>query len=92
MGRTQGGRPNLRKHGVPFEEALTVFGDVLGSTVSDPDHSADEARMITIGMSNQNRLLLVAHTDIGSVVRIISARQLTRRERQVYETARQAHH
>jgi uncharacterized protein len=83
---------NAKKHGVPFEEAVTVFGDVLGATVSDPDHSGDETRLITIGMSSKNRLLLVAHTDRGDVVRIISARQLTRKERHIYEAVRQAHH
>ena len=79
---------NLRKHGVPFSEAATVFGDLLGITVSDPDHSVDENRYITVGYSNQGRLLLVAHADRGDRIRIISARILTRRERIAYEETR----
>jgi hypothetical protein len=51
---------NLRKHKITFNEAATVFGDDYGITVSDPDHSADEQRYITIGLSNRGRLLIVA--------------------------------
>jgi len=54
-------------------------------TVPDPDHSADENRHITIGLSDRNRLSMVAHTDRGDIIRIISARELTRRERKAYE-------
>ena len=64
---------NLRKHAVPFSEAATVFGDLLGITVSDPDHSDDENRYITVGHSNHGRLLLVAHADRGDRIRIISS-------------------
>jgi uncharacterized DUF497 family protein len=78
---------NLRKHGVAFEEAATVFRDDLGVTVPDPDHSTEEERFITIGVSNQNRLLIVAHADRGDCMRIISARELTPRERKQYEEA-----
>ena len=60
---------NLRKHGISFDEAATVFGDLLGTTVPDPDHSLAEHRYITIGMSNRHR----------------SARELTRSEREAYE-------
>ena len=56
---------NLRKHGVSFAEAGTVFGDELSITVPDPDHSDKEDRFITIGWSNLPRLLMVAHTDRG---------------------------
>ncbi len=76
---------NLKKHGVSFSEAATVLSDSLGVTVPDPDHSLDEDRYITVGMSYRSRLLIVAHTERGDHVRIISARELTRREREAYE-------
>jgi len=76
---------NLRKHGVSFTEAGTVFGDNLTITIPDPDHSDDEERFITIGWSNHRRLLIVSHADRGDRIRIISARELTRAERKVYE-------
>lgn len=76
---------NLIKHGVSFAEALSVFADPLTATVFDPDHSKDEDRYISIGTSNNHRLLLVCHTDRGNVVRIISARVVTRSERRKYE-------
>ena len=76
---------NLRKHEVSFAEATTVFGDLLGSTAHDPDHSVGEDRFITVGRSNHGRLLMVAHTERGQTIRIISARELTRWERRVYE-------
>ena len=76
---------NLRKHKVSFTEAATVFGDPLGATVSDPDHSAEEDRLITVGLSSKSRLLIVSHRELGNRVRIISARRLTRTERKVYE-------
>ena len=76
---------NLRKHGVSFTEAGIVFGDDLAITVPDPDHSDDADRYITIGWSNRRRLLMVAHTDRGDRIRIISARELTKAERKEYE-------
>jgi uncharacterized DUF497 family protein len=76
---------NLRKHGVTFSEATTVFDDAFGTTVDDPDHSLGEHRFITIGRSSHSRWLMVAHTDRGDRVRIISARELTRSERRAYE-------
>ena len=76
---------NERKHAIPFHEAATVFGDPLAVTFADPDHSTDEVRFITFGMSRFNRLIVVAHTDRGTRVRIISARRMTRREREIYE-------
>jgi uncharacterized DUF497 family protein len=76
---------NFLKHGVTFREAATVFRDPLGITVDDPDHSDEEDREITIGMSTAQRLLIVAHTDRHHRVRIINARELTRVERQAYE-------
>ena len=78
---------NLRKHGVTFEEAATVFRDELGITVPDPDHSTEEERFITVGLSSQDRLLMIAHAERGNAIRIISARELTPRERRQYEEA-----
>ena len=80
---------NERKHGVPFDEAATVFLDPLAETFDDPDHSADERRFITIGESTQRRLLFVAHADRGvDRVRIISARPATRGETNAYQERR----
>jgi len=76
---------NFRKHKVSFSEAATVLGDTLAITVPDPDHSVDEDRYITVGWSNRSRLLMVAHTERGNHIRIISARELTRAERRSYE-------
>ena len=76
---------NIREHEVSFDEAATVFGDLLGTTVPDPDHSLAEDRYITVGMSRRRRLVIVAHTARGERIRIISARKLTRAEREAYE-------
>ena len=76
---------NLRKHKVSFVEAATVFGDRLAVTDYDPDHSLGEDRYITIGWSYRRRLLMVAHAERGDRTRIISARELTRAEREAYE-------
>jgi len=78
-------RKNLRKHGVAFEEASTVFGDTLSVTIDDPQHSIREWRYITLGYSAKHRLLTVVHTDRGGRIRIISARVATRYERETYE-------
>jgi uncharacterized DUF497 family protein len=79
---------NLAKHGVSFEEAATVFGDLLSDTFDDPDHSAAERRFVIIGMSERGRMLMVAHMDDGEIVRIINAREPTRGEREFYEESR----
>ncbi|PYS78983.1 MAG: hypothetical protein DMF66_04285 [Acidobacteria bacterium] len=79
---------NLVKHGVSFEEAATVFGDPLSDTFDDPDHSKEERRFIIIGISERRRMLIVSHTDDGEVVRIVSAREPTRGEREFYEESR----
>jgi uncharacterized DUF497 family protein len=79
---------NLVKHGVSFEEAATVFGDPLSDTFDDPDHSAEERRFIIIGLSERGKMLIVAHTDDGGVIRIYSARETTRGERESYEKSR----
>ena len=76
---------NLKKHRVSFEEASTVFHDVLSITGSDPEHSAEEHRFVTFGSSNQGRLVVVAHADEGETIRMISARLVTMQERRIYE-------
>jgi len=76
---------NLDKHGVGFAEAITVFGDPLEVTILDPDHSEDERRFLSLGLSEARRLLVVAYTGRGTTIRIISAREATPRERKTYE-------
>jgi uncharacterized protein len=71
---------------VSFDEALTVFYDLLSATFDDPDHSVDEQRLITIGYSSRGRLLVVSHTERGKAVRIISARLATTQERKRHES------
>jgi uncharacterized DUF497 family protein len=78
-------RKNLKKHGVSFEEASTIFGDPLSLTIPDPQHSEEEDRFVTLGESNRKRFLVVVSTDRGDAIRIISARVATRRERKEYE-------
>ncbi len=77
-------KANLLKHGVSFEEAASVFLDPRAITFADPDASQDEDRERTYGFSNHNRLLVVAHTDRGQVVRIISARKANKDEQEIY--------
>ena len=81
----QKARSNRRKHGVSFEEATSVFYDPLSITIDDPLHSNDEERFIIIGISTQRRVLVVAHTDEGDIIRIISARLAEPYEREQYE-------
>jgi uncharacterized DUF497 family protein len=76
---------NAAKHGVTFAEASTVFADPLSVTVPDPRHSQSESRYAIFGVSARGRLLAVLHTERGERVRLISAREATRRERAVYE-------
>jgi uncharacterized protein len=76
---------NLRKHGVSFEEAATVFRDTLSATGFDPEHSSREHRFVTFGLSDAGRLLVVSHTEEAESIRIISARMATRKERIIYE-------
>jgi uncharacterized protein len=76
---------NLKKHRVSFEEASTALADPLAITGLDPDHSIDETRWVTFGVSNRSRLLAVAHTEEDDTIRIISARAATRPERRLYE-------
>lgn len=76
---------NAKKHGISFQEATTVFGDPLAITFPNPDHSENEHRYLTFGLSQSDRLLVVAHTGRGKNVRIISARLMTKYERKIYE-------
>ena len=76
---------NLEKHGVAFEEAATAFGDPLSLTVADPDHSDNEDRFVLLGETALGRLVVVAHSERGDKIRIISARPATKRERKDYE-------
>ena len=76
---------NLRKHDVAFDEAATAFGDPLSITIPDPAHSVGEQRWLLVGQSVTGRLLVVAHTEQGDEIRLISARAATRRERETYE-------
>lgn len=76
---------NLTDHGVSFEEASTVFDDERYLIFDDPVHSWEENRYIAIGMSDQSRLLFVSYTERESKIRLISAREVTRRERKQYE-------
>jgi hypothetical protein len=76
---------NLRKHGVDFREAATVFDDWLSTTFPDDDHSSGERRFLIIGLSALSRILVVSHTENGDTIRIITARVATRPERKFYE-------
>ncbi|NJL58111.1 BrnT family toxin [bacterium] len=76
---------NLTKHGVSFEEAKTVFDDSLYVDFYDPDHSEDEERYLIVGQSNRGRLLIVSYTERRDSIRLISAREVTRTEREAYE-------
>lgn len=76
---------NLKKHGVSFQEAATVFGGKLALTFNDPDHSVDELRLLTFGVTRTGRYVVVSHTELDISVRIISARLMTKQERKIYE-------
>jgi uncharacterized DUF497 family protein len=76
---------NQSKHGVSFEEAMTVFGDPFARIFDDLDHSFEEAREIIVGQSSQRRLLVVCFNQRSSGIRIVSARRATKREGRDYE-------
>ncbi len=78
-------KTNAKKHGVSFDEASSVFADPLAAIFTDEAHSGAELREIIIGHSADGRLLLVSFTERGESIRIISARQATKRERKDYE-------
>jgi uncharacterized protein len=77
---------NVKKHGVDFAEAMTIFGDPLELTIADPDHSEDERRFLSIGLSAGGRLLVVAYTERAARTRIINAREASGQERRNYES------
>jgi uncharacterized DUF497 family protein len=76
---------SLKKHGISFHVASTVFGDPFAITFNDPDHSTGEHRFLTFGNSIWNQLLAVVHTERRGKIRIISARRATPKERKIYE-------
>ncbi|MBX3327206.1 MAG: BrnT family toxin [Nitrospira sp.] len=76
---------NLRKHGVSFDEAGSVFLERLALSGPDPDHAISELRYIPFGMSRLGRLLVVSHTYRADAIQIINARRTTRSERKLYE-------
>lgn len=77
---------NLKKHGVSFQEATSVFRDPLSITISDPDHSESEARFVDLGLSHRGRLIVVSYVERGDRIRIISARCANRLEQQKHES------
>ena len=77
---------NLAKHAVAFAEAMSVFGDPLELVIPDPDHSVEEQRFLSIGLSAAGRLLVVSYTERRGGIRLISARRATPRERKQYES------
>lgn len=82
---------NVKKHGVEFSEAMTVFGDPLEVTIPDPDHSEGEIRFLSLGVSVSGRLLVVAYTEREGRTRIINAREATAQERKQYESSDTSH-
>lgn len=80
---------NLTKHNVSFSEASTVFGDPLSRTIVDPLHSEEEERFVVLGQSGLQHILVVVHTYRGAVIRIISARMATPREKRDYEQGKE---
>jgi uncharacterized protein len=75
---------NLRKLGISFGEALTIFGDPSSLTVDDLLHAIEEDRFITIGLSDRGKILVVVHTEKGDYIRITSTRLATPREVRIY--------
>lgn len=82
---TNKAKKNIKIHGVSFDEASTAFKDDLSLTIYDPLHSEEEDRLILIGNSCKNRLLVIVHIERGDKIRIISARKTTKKERKQYE-------
>lgn len=78
-------KANKAKHGVSFEEAITVFADPLARIFEDPEHSESERREIIIGRSDLQNLTVVSFAEADDIIRIISARKATRMERKDYE-------
>ena len=78
-------KENLETHGISFDEASTVFRDVLSLVIHDPLHSEEEDRFVLIGSSHRNRLLVIVHTERSNNIRLISARKASKKERKQYE-------
>ncbi|MBT7631068.1 MAG: BrnT family toxin [Desulfobacula sp.] len=78
-------KTNFKKHGVSFEEAITVFFGPFSITMLDPDHSEDEGRYVDLGISDKGRVLVVICTERRSNIRIISCRKAASSERILYE-------
>lgn len=85
IGNPKKERSNLRKHKISFDEASTVFKDTLATVYEDPDHSLGERRFLMIGLSSEGRLLHIAFADRNERIRIINARKVTKKEKQLYE-------
>jgi len=77
-------RRNAAKHGIDFQEAMTVFNDPFAYTFFDPDHSVEEDRYLVFGYSEHRRLLTVAYTYREKKTRLISARRATAEEQEIY--------
>lgn len=76
---------NLRKHGVSFQEGASVFGDPMALTFDDPDHSIGESRFLAFGITKNGKFVIVSYTGAAGVIRIISVRMMSKRERKIYE-------
>ena len=76
---------NMQKHSISFEEAGTVFGYPMALTFDDPDHSTGEMRFLTFGLTRTNKFVIVSYTERQGVTRIISARKMSKQERDIYE-------
>jgi uncharacterized DUF497 family protein len=76
---------NIRKHGISFHEAATVFGDPLAISFDDPEHSIGEDMLLTFGTTRTGKLVIVSHTERNRKMRIISTRLMTKPERKIYE-------
>ena len=78
---------NMQKHGISFEEALSVFDDIHARLMPDPDHSQEEERFILLGLSQTSRILTVVHCHRNekNTIRIISARKSTKKEQKQYK-------
>ncbi len=76
---------NIRNHGVSFDEALTVFVEPLSMMKPDAEHSYHEERLLIMGASYKQRVIVVSYTERGEIIRLIRARKATRHERKHYE-------
>ncbi len=84
-GTTRKRQKNLNKHGVSFREAASVFGDPLAISFDDPDHSMDEHRLLTFGVTRTGKMVIVSHAYRNGAMRIISVRLMEKHERHIYD-------